>query len=446
MRSLFCYFVVVVAAMMGSLPASAADRPPNFVVLFADDLGYGDLGCYGHPNIRTPNLDRMAAEGIRMTSFYAAASCSPARALLLTGRYPHRTGIYNVLGPGRTDGIRPSEITLAEALKTRGYRTAAFGKWHLGHSAAAQRPLANGFDEYFGLLYSNDMIRPWVQTDAPLRLWDQEAPLGESPVDQDRLTVRYTERAVRFIDEAKDEPFFLYLPYSMVHLPIHTADEFRGQSRAGLYGDVVQAIDWSVGEILRALREAGVEENTLVMFTSDNGPWLGLPDRMLQNGNEPWHAGSPGLLRGWKGNTYEGGVRVPFIARWPGRIPAGQISSGMGSILDIFATITRLAGAELPADLAIDGVDLMAHLDGRSPSPRRELFHFRRRGIEAIRVGPWKLRVAHHMRDGLDPDLPPPPELFHLDLDPSERFNRAEEFPEKVEALSARMEAFLSGR
>ena len=422
----------------------AQDRPPNFVVLFADDLGYGDLGCYGHPIIRTPHLDTMAADGIRMTSFYAAASCTPARALLITGRYPNRTGLTNVLGPDSDRGIRPDEITIAEALKAEGYRTAAYGKWHLGHSTAAQRPLANGFDEYFGLLYSNDMIRPWVQTDAPLQLWDQDQPIDEAPIDQSTLTKRTTEHALSFIERAKDDPFFLYIPYSMVHLPVRASENFRGRSAAGLYGDAVEELDWSVGEILNALRTAGIEENTLVIFTSDNGPWLDLPPRMVQDGNERWHAGSPGLLRGWKGNTYEGGIRVPFIARWPGRILPGQVSTGIGSVLDIYSTIVRLGGASLPENFIVDGMDLTAHLDGRTPSPRQELFHFRGKGIEAVRMGPWKLRIAHHKREGLDPNQPPPPELFHLDLDPSERYDRAQEFPEKVAAMRARIEALLA--
>ncbi|MCY4597103.1 MAG: sulfatase-like hydrolase/transferase, partial [Bryobacterales bacterium] len=315
---------------------------PNIVLMFADDLGYGDLGSYGNPTIRTPNLDSLAAEGLRMTSFYSAPSCVPARTQLLLGRYPSRTAVGRTSVGG--DGGIPSDLTtLAQGLRSAGYRTAMAGKWHLGYAREEYLPVGKGFDEWFGLPYSNDMIKPWVQTDEPLWLY-RNAEKVEHPVDQDQLTIRYTDEVVKFIREESGEPFFVYLAYSMPHLPLRTAGVFRGTSRAGLYGDVIEAIDWSAGEILRALGESGKREDTIVIFTSDNGPWLNLPGRMLSGGVRPWHAGSPGPLRGAKHTTYEGGVRVPFIVRWPGRVPAGSVSAEMGATLDIYQTLLSVGG------------------------------------------------------------------------------------------------------
>lgn len=405
--------------------AHAQSDKPNFVVLFADDLGWGDLSCYGHPLIQTPRLDAMAAGGLRMTSFYAAYACSPARAMLMTGRYPTRNGLYSVLGPDSDGGIPPEEITLAEAVKSAGYATGMFGKWHLGSAKPEHRPLANGFDEYFGLLYSNDMIPPWVKTEKPLHLWEGDAPTDEHPVVQETLTERYTERAVDFIRRHRDEPFFLYLPYAMPHLPIAASENFRGTSAAGLYGDVIETIDWSAGRILDTLEELGLDDNTMVIFTSDNGPWQNLPDRMLAGGVEAWHVGLTGPFRGSKGMTYEGGVRVPGIVRWPGVVPAGSTSRDMASVLDIYTTIAALSGATIPNDYALDGFDITEHLQGNTASPRQEIAHFRGATPEAIRQGPWKLRQ----------EKGEPIQLFHLERDPAERLNVAEEYPERVEAM-----------
>ncbi len=412
--------------------ADGASTPPNIVILFADDLGYGDLSSYGHPTIRTPHLDGMAQEGMRMTSFYTAApSCTPSRAALLTGRYPVRVGLPHVLMPDVENGLPPEEITLAEALKEEGYRTMAVGKWHLGHARPALMPTANGFDRYFGLLYSNDMIRPWVQTDRPLELYRDTEPVGD-PGDQSMLTVRYTEEAVDFIREDRSEPFFLYLAYSMPHLPINTADRFRGRSRAGLYGDVIETIDWSAGRVLQALQEEGLDENTIVVFTSDNGPWLNLPDRMLQAGNEPWHAGSPGLLRGAKATTYEGGMRVPGIVRWPGRIPAGQVSAEIATTMDLYPTLLNAAGAEVPRDRPVDGADIMPLLTGSvDASPTRGLYYFQGTELQGVRDGRWKLRVTGEEV-----------ELFDLEVDPSERYNVAEAHSGVVARLREEMRRF----
>ena len=408
----------------GLAPAWSA---PNIVLLFADDLGYGDLGSYGNPTIRTPHLDGLAAEGLRMTSFYSAPSCVPARTQLLLGRYPSRLAITRTSVGG--DGGIPSDLmTLAEGLRSAGYRTAMAGKWHLGYAREEYLPVGQGFDRWFGLPYSNDMIKPWVQTDEPLWLY-RDAEKIEHPVDQDQLTMRYTDEVVKFIEEESGDPFFVYLAYSMPHLPLRTAGIFRGTSRAGLYGDVIEAIDWSAGEVLRAVEESGEREDTIVIFTSDNGPWLNLPDRMLSGGVRPWHAGSPGPLRGAKHTTYEGGVRVPFIVRWPGRVPAGGVSAEMAATMDVYQTLLSAAGAEAPP--GGDGHDLTAFWEGRSSqSPRREFIYHRGARAQGIRVGPWKLRTA----DG--------EELFQLDIDSSERYNVAEEHPEIVAELRDRLSAF----
>lgn len=410
--------------------ALAAPAAPNIVLLFADDLGYGDLGSYGSPTIRTPNLDRLAAEGLRMTSFYSAPSCVPARVQLLLGRYPSRARVQRTSVGG--DGGIPEEYeTLAEGLRRAGYRTAMAGKWHLGYAREEYLPVGKGFDTWFGLPYSNDMIKPWVQTDEPLRLY-RGAERIERPVDQDQLTLRYTEEVVRVIGERSDRPFFAYLAYSMPHLPLRTAGRFRGTSRAGLLGDVVEGIDWSAGRILRALEEAGKADDTVVIFTSDNGPWLNLPERMLSGGVRPWHAGSPGPLRGAKHTTYEGGVRVPCLVRWPGTVPPGTVSAELGSTLDLHATLLAAAGAAPPP--GSDGFDLRALWSGvTAHSPRREFLYHRGSSVQGVRAGPWKLRTV----DG--------DELYHLDFDHSERYNVAAQHPEIVVELRGRIDRYLAG-
>jgi arylsulfatase A len=418
----------------GNVPAQSAAPPPNIVLLFADDLGFGDLSSYGHPTIRTPHLDRMAAEGIRLTSFYAAApSCTPSRAGLLTGRYPIRSLPTN-LGPDSDHGLPLSEIILPQLLKTRGYRTMMVGKWHLGHARPEFLPTARGFDGYYGLLYSNDMIPPWVQTDRPLQLHHDDRPLP-GPVDQRQLTTGHTAEALRFIRAANGEPFFLYLAYSMPHVPLAVPVERERRSRAGLYGDVIETIDWSAGEILRTLAEEGLDERTLVVFTSDNGPWLDMPDRMFREDIvKPWHAGSAGHLRGAKATTWEGGLRVPFIARWPGRIPAGQVSADLAATLDLVPTFVRLAGAALPGDRPIDGHDLLPFLQGCGASPREEFLYYLGERLEGIRQGRWKLRQVQTGSGSIVR------ELYDLDTDPGERYDRAGEYPELVGRLERRMQ------
>jgi arylsulfatase A-like enzyme len=430
----------VLALLALTTPAAADDaRKPNVVIIFADDLGYGDLSCYGHPTIKTPNLDRMAAEGVRFTQFYSAASvCTPSRAALMTGRLPVRSGMCSdsrrVLFPNSGGGIPEAEITLAEALKEQGYATACFGKWHLGHLPQFL-PTNNGFDTYFGIPYSNDMDRlndVAPQGRAAFReprseYWNvplmRDLEIAERPADQTTITRRYTEEAVRFIQEHKEEPFFVYLPHSMPHVPLFRSPEFAGHSLRGMYGDVVEEVDWSVGQVLDTLRKEGLAENTLVWFTSDNGPWLIFGD----------HGGSAGLLKDGKGCTWEGGMREPGIAWQPGKIEGGRVSAGLASTLDIFPTCVTLAGGVIPQDRIIDGHDLTPVLYEDAPSPRETMFYYRGTSLMAVRHGPWK---AHYVTQGAygaeaqQREEHNPPLLFNLEHDPSERENVNREHPD----------------
>lgn len=438
-------FLAASAAAAIAASTHAAEQPdapprrPNIVILFADDLGYGDLSCYGNPVIKTPVLDALARDGARCTSFYAHPACTPSRAALLTGRYPVRPGgVASVLGPESLEGLPATEITIARALRDQGYRTKCIGKWHLGHAKPEFMPLAHGFDEYFGLLYSNDMIRPWVQTDRPLELYRDNAPI-EHHVDHATLTSRYTEEAVRFIHESAAQPFFLYLPYTMTHLPLAVSDQFKGMSKGGLYGDVVEELDASAGAILQALRDTGVENDTLFIWTSDNGPWNNMPPRMLQPGpdgldNKPWHAGTAGPFRNAKGTTYEGGVRVPAIFRWPGRIPAGQVIQELARTLDLLPTVLTAVGAKTPDDRPIDGRNLLPLLEGGThASPVDVHYYFVGPRLEAVRKGPWKLQLASGA-----------PELYQVEQDFEERTNVADDHPVLVAQLRAMLEAFAA--
>jgi len=418
---------------------TSPSRPPNVVIIFADDLGYGDLGVYGHPLIKTPRLDRLASEGLKLTSFYASAPvCSASRYSLLTGRYASRAGLNGALMPESTNGLGADETTIADVLAAAGYRTGMVGKWHLGHQSGFF-PTEHGFDSYFGLLYSNDMIRPWVQTDVPMRLYrGTEALPGE--VDNATLTERYTEEALSFISENSSRPFFLYLAHSMPHVPLGVSPRFAGRSANGRYGDVIEMIDWSTGRILDALAGAGLERDTLVIFTSDNGPWMDMPPRMLV---EPrivrTDAGSAGPLRGSKGTSWEGGTRVPFLARWPGHIPAGSVSGDLATTLDLLPTLAGIAGAQLPAGRHVDGLDIRSFLEGRGPSPDDWFFYYNSSGrLEGVRDKRWKLHLTFPGTGE------PVTELFDLLVDPSERWDVAAEHPDVVARLTGRLRLFAA--
>ncbi len=414
----------------------AAKRRQNFVLIYADDLGYGDLGCYGHPTMRTPNLDRMAAEGARFTQWYSAAPvCTPSRAALLTGRYPIRSGLTRVLFPQSTGGIPDGETTVAEVLKSAGYQTAAIGKWHLGH-LPQYLPTRHGFDSYYGIPYSNDM-RPQAGPGSPGNAKHPPLPLMrddkviETEPDQALLTPRYTEEAVRRIRAFRGRPFFLYFAHTFPHVPLYASPRFRGASPRGLYGDVVEEIDWSVGEVLKALAETGQERNTLAIFTSDNGPWL---VRRV-------HAGSAGLLREGKATTWEGGVRVPFIARQPGRVAPRRASTQAGSMLDLLPTFAAMAGAA-PPQTALDGEDLSRELCSAAPLRERTLFYWNAEQLCAVRQGPWKLhRISNTAEWRSATSKHDPPLLFHLENDPSEKYDVAAEHPEVARRLLELMAA-----
>jgi arylsulfatase A-like enzyme len=425
-----------------SLPSTSPR--PNIIIILADDLGYGDLGAYGHPTIGTLNLDRMAAEGQKWTSFYAQAPvCSPSRAALLTGRLPVRNGMYGLARPvapkvlrdNAVQGLPLGEITLAEALKARGYTTGIIGKWHLGHLPQFL-PMRQGFDEWFGLPFSHDMRMAvprdkGLQTDAyyhpKSEYWDvplmRNERVIERPVDHRTLTKRYTEEAIRFITRYKNKQFFLYLAHSMPHIPLATSAKFAGQSAAGLYGDVIEELDWSVGRILESLRKAGLDKRTLVVFTSDNGPWLPFKT----------HGGSAGPFKEGKGTTWEGGMRVPAIFWWPGTIRPGAVK-GIGSNMDLFVTAIRLAGGEPPADRPIDAVDLRGPLMGMAGSPRRLLFYYWDDELRAIRKDNFKAHFITGGAYGLGAARIEhnPPLLFNLAEDPGERYNIADLHPEIV--------------
>lgn len=420
-------FLASGAAALSTLHGAPA-AAPNIVLILCDDLGYGDLGCYGS-GLRTPNLDRMATGGVRFTNFCSAdALCSPSRASLLTGRYPTRVGVPYVLMPTDTGGLDPAETTLAAALKTRGYHTMCIGKWHLGRPEP-YLPTNRGFDDYFGIPYSNDM-NP--------RVLLRGTQVVEQTADLDSLTPRYTAEAVRFIEAAKGSPFFLYMPQTYPHIPLGASPRFRGKSPLGLYGDVVEEIDWSVGEVLAALARGGVERDTLVLFTSDNGPW---------------YQGSPGRLRGRKGTTYEGGIREPFLARWPGRIPEGRTVNGVASMMDIFPTVARLSGAALPSR-RLDGIDIWPMLSGATPFiERAPLLYFDGWDLQCARWMDWKLHLQRHNTAVFAPAPPggrhsyplPRPELYNLARDPDESYDVALANPEVVSRMMSYITEQLKG-
>ncbi len=386
MRTVAAAALVLCAWMPVCGGEAARDRPPNVVIILSDDQGYADVGCYGAKGFETPNLDRMAEEGVRFTDFHVAQGvCTASRAALLTGCYPNRIGLLGALNPSSRHGISASEKTIAEVLKPRGYTSAIYGKWHLGHRPKFL-PTRHGFDDYFGLPYSNDMWPKHPTAKFPdLPVIEGEKVIAYNP-DQTQLTTWYTERAVKFIAHNKDRPFFLYVAHNMPHVPLHVSDKFKGKSQQGLYGDVIMEIDWSVGQILAGLKEHGLDQQTLVIFTSDNGPWLSY-------GN---HAGSAGPLREGKMTTWEGGHREPCLMRWSGQIPAGIVCREPAMTIDLLPTIAKLAGARLP-EHKIDGLDIWPLMAGKpnAKSPHEAYYFYWNRELQAVRSGKWKLHLPH---------------------------------------------------
>lgn len=426
---LTCFmFLCLFVAVSFVNPPKTEETPPNIIVIFCDDLGYGDLHSYGHPTIATPHLDQMAQDGMLFTQFYSASpACTASRYALLTGRYPIRSGFDWVLYPKSERGVHPDEYTLAEGLKDAGYRTACFGKWHLGSTKPAYLPLQNGFDSYLGLPYSNDMIPPkWPD----IALLSGNDTLGVNP-DQSILTGLYTQMAVDFMKAESDSPFFIYLPFAMPHVPLFPGKDFQGQSRAGLYGDVVEEIDAAVGKIRAELEAEGLAKNTLILFTSDNGPWIikGLK------------GGSAGHLRDGKGSTWEGGMRVPGIACWPGKIAPNQVQRTPANTMDWYTTLIELAGAAVPRDRMVDGQNIGPLLFGDNYQERAFFYYGPGNKLHAVRVGDWKLHQATSSQTGVDYFEGKLPLLFNLEEDPGERFDRSKDYPEIVADLEKQLEA-----
>jgi len=436
---------ILISILLITLFVSSAysqSQKPNIIVIFADDLGYGDLGSYGHPTIQTPYLDKMASEGMRFTQFYVgAAVCTPSRAALLTGRLGIRTGVYgkgDVFRQNSASGLPLNEITIAEMLKDTGYSTGIIGKWHLGHLPQFL-PTQQGFDYWFGIPYSNDMglvfttrvrpgsVNPSRPNAIPLPLYRNDKVIEEEP-DQRYLTKRYTEEAINFIknNNEDDKPFFLYYANNFPHTPLYVSPEFEGKSKRGLYGDVMAELDWSVSEVLKTLKDLEIDDNTLVIFSSDNGPWLTQLD----------HGGSAGILYEGKNSTYEGGMRVPAIAWWPGKIPANTISTELASTLDFLPTFANLASANLPNDRILDGVDISDLLFNKKANVRNIMYYYINDNLYAVRKGAWKAHFTTH--PSYSRELPvehETPLLYNLDVDPSEKYNVAEEYPDIVEDI-----------
>ncbi|KAA0991196.1 sulfatase family protein [Dyadobacter aurulentus] len=441
----------IICLLTGFQAATPVAKSPNIVLFFIDDLGYGDLSVTGALGYKTPNLDKLAAEGTRFTNFMAAqAVCSASRAALLTGCYPNRLGVSGAFGPASKVGLNPKEETIAELVKAKGYATGIFGKWHLG-SEQEFLPLQQGFDEYFGIPYSHDMwpLHPWQERAKypPLHWIEGNKPGKEIKTldDASELTPRITERAVSFIRKNKNKPFFLYVPHPLPHVPLAASPQFRGKSERGIFGDVLMELDWSVGEIMKELKNQGIDGNTLVIFTSDNGPWLNYGD----------HAGSSGGFREGKGTSFEGGQREPCIIRWPGVVPAGRVSNKLLSTLDVLPTIARITGASLPKE-KIDGIDFTDLLKGDDTRTPREqfLYYYRKNSLEAVRKHNWKLVFEHPGRTyegslpGKNGQPGPSPEdhvfpkaLYDLTRDPGERYNVLDQHPDVVTDLERIAEA-----
>jgi arylsulfatase A len=448
MRSLLTLLALICTATLAA--AATPSSKPNVIIIFIDDMGYADIGPFGATAYKTPHLDRMAREGRKFTNFHVSQPvCSASRCALLTGCYNNRLGIHGALGPKAVVGLNPNETTVAEVFKTQGYATGMAGKWHLGHHKEFL-PLQHGFDEYFGLPYSNDMwphhpeAKKGTYPNLPLIEGDKVIEPNVTPKMQESLTTWYTERAVKFIDKHKDKPFFYYLAHNMCHVPLFVSDKFRGKSGAGLFGDVIQEIDWSVGEVMAALKRNGIDQNTLVIFTSDNGPWLSYGD----------HAGSAGPLREGKGSAWEGGTRVACLMRWPTEIPAGTTTNAMMMTIDLLPTLAARIGAPLPK-LPIDGLDVWPLVKGTpgAKNPHDAYFTwYAQNQLQTVTSGDgrWKLQLPHTYntlagRPGGRGGIPAKyeqrkiekPELYDLEKDVGEKDDVAAQYPEVVKRLFA---------
>jgi len=425
--------VVAAGALLARSSFAHPGEKPNFIIIFCDDLGYGDVGCFDSTTHRTPNIDRMAAEGTRFTSFYVTSGvCTPSRSSLMTGCYPRRINMHEsdmnecVLFPVARKGLNPSEITIADLLKGQGYATACMGKWHLGDQPQFL-PTRQGFDYYYGIPYSNDMGSKQRKKNPPLPLLRNEKVI-EAPADQNTLTRRYTEEVIKFITANKDNPFFVYLPHTMPHVPLHVSDAFRGRSLEGMYADVIEELDWSVSRILETVRELGLSEKTLVVFTSDNGATGG-------------KGRSNGPLRGGKGSTWEGGQREPCVVWWPGHVPAGRACDELTTTMDLLPTFARLAGTTAPTDRIIDGKDIWPLMAGRDgvKSPHEAFYYYEMDQLQAVRDDRWKLHLPLKVkRRNWGKGIPNRPmELYDLKADIGEKTNVADRHPDVVKRLLA---------
>jgi arylsulfatase A-like enzyme len=444
----FAIFFLIIFSL-----SAQQDNSPNFIIVFCDDLGYGDIGSFGHPIIRTPNIDRMAVEGQKWTQFYVADPvCTPSRAALLTGRYPIRNGMTSskrhVFFPDSPNGLPLEEVTIAEVLKTRAYSTAVIGKWHLGHLPKFL-PKEQGFDYYYGIPYSNDMdsnqwgeyLKKSENPDYYSNTKFYNVPLIENtevierPADQTTITKRYTQKAVQFIEQNKSKPFFLYLAHSMPHIPLFASEEFRGRSKSSLYVDVIEEIDWSVGEVLKALEKNQLDKNTIVIFTSDNGPWLRFKT----------HGGSAGPLRAGKGTTFEGGQRVPTVFWGPGIVTPGVIDE-LGATLDLLPTFAAFSGADLPTDRKLDGYNLFKVLTKKTDSPRKDFFYWAFAELHGYRNEQYKIHIKQRkiLEYGKPTIVLNSPELYDLKADISEKYDVSQTFPETVAKMLTTMDQHLN--
>ena len=468
LRGICC--TILLSATHMALPSEAAAQAPrpNFIIFFTDDQGYNDVQCYGSPRIKTPNLDRLAREGTRFTSFYAQNVCGPSRAALLTGSYPIRCG-----EPGNRKNphtvLHPRELTIAELLKTRNYATACIGKWHVAGGGGIRKtasgqfvygprgrpsgrgpferdlmPNSQGFDYFFGTPAHNGSRRE-PQNDRYVTILMRQHDVVEDPVDMNSLTRRYTEEAIGFMRENQERPFFLYLAHTMPHVPLGVSPRFRGKSKGGLYGDTIEELDWSMGEILRTLEELEIDERTLILYTSDNGPWV--EKHLAGKGGLDAHYGSADPLRGSKMTTWEGGPRVPGIVRWPGNVPAGRVGDRMITTLDVLPTFARLAGARLPRGLVIDGLDLSEFILGqRDDSEREDFLYYSSTHLQAVRLGNWKLVLPRPAKPKWTAwyarmiEAIGAPQLYNLAKDIGEKHDMASQHPEVVKRLMARAE------